>query len=116
MKTFFLTLVFGLMTIGTMNASENPHKNKTTLDSIESNSIAGLKIIASESQKFGKLIYIVSDEYVQKKVTFINTKGKKVYSKTTIGSPIYLSKLEKGTYTVKIKEGSKTETKQFLIN
>lgn len=116
MKTIFFAMLMGLMTIGTVSAKETPSTKKTTIDSIETNTISGLKIVSSESQKFGKLIYVVSDEYVQKKVTFINTKGKKVYSKTTIGSPIYLSKLEKGSYMVKIKEGSKIDTKHFTVD
>ncbi|TGD58434.1 T9SS type A sorting domain-containing protein [Flavobacterium humi] len=82
----------------------------------KSNSISGLKIVTCDSQKSGKHIYIISDMYVRKKVHFYNATGEKVYSISTVGSPIYLSKMEKGTYKIKVTEGNKTETKDFVIN
>ncbi|MGH2667195.1 T9SS type A sorting domain-containing protein [Flavobacterium sp.] len=81
----------------------------------KSNSIAGLKIVTCDSQKSGKHIYVISDLYVRKKVHFYNATGERVYSVSTVGSPIYLSKMEKGMYKVKITEGNKTEIKNFEV-
>lgn len=80
------------------------------------NYIAGLKIVNFDSQKYGKHIYIVSDIYTTKKVSFFNENGKQVFTTSTIGSPIYLSKFKKGIYIIKITEDGKTETKAFAIN
>jgi hypothetical protein len=82
----------------------------------ESDSILGLKIINNDSQKKGKLIYIISDMYTMKNISFFNKKGRKVYTTSTVGAPIYLSRFKKGVYTVKVVENEKTETKEIIIN
>ncbi|MES2812905.1 MAG: hypothetical protein V4670_10590 [Bacteroidota bacterium] len=107
MKTIYFLLVLSLTTFSTNAFNNNPEPVKSA--------ISGLKIVSYESQKNGKHIYIVSDLYTKKKITFYNEKGEKVYTKATIGSPIYLSKFKKGKYTVKIKEDKKTEFKEITI-
>lgn len=127
MKTIYFILFLSLASVVNANtietlSNENPntkcvHKNDTTFKTEpKSSNIAGLKIVSYDSQKYGKHIYVVSDIYTKKKVTFYNNKGEKVYSKATIGSPIYLSKLETGVYKVKIVEGKKTEIREFAVN
>lgn len=107
MKTIYFLLVLSFTAISTNAFNSNPEPTKTA--------ISGLKIVSYDSPKNGKHIYIVSDLYTKKKITFFNKKGEKVYSKATVGSPIYLSKFEKGKYTVKIKEDKKTEFKEITI-
>lgn len=124
MKTIYLLLVLSLTVTAnalTKNdiAAENPKtaKKATALENkMNSNRIDGLKIVSFDSKKMGKHIYIVSDNYVQKRVSIYNFKGEKVYKTTTVGSPIYLSKFEKGNYAIKIKEGGKTEIKELTVN
>ena len=98
---------------------ENPKaaKKTTALEyKMKSSKIDGLKIVSYDSKKMGKHIYIISDNYVQKKVSIYNFKGERVFKTTTVGSPIYLSKFEKGNYAIKIKEGGKTEIKELTVN
>jgi hypothetical protein len=98
---------------------ENPKaaKKVSALESkMKSSKIDGLKIVSFDSKKMGKHIYVVSDNYVQKKVSIYNFKGERVFKTTTVGSPIYLSKFEKGNYAIKIKEGGKTEIKELTVN
>jgi hypothetical protein len=98
---------------------ENPKaaKKVSALESkMKSSKIDGLKIVSYDSKKMGKHIYVVSDNYVQKKVSIYNFKGERVFKTTTVGSPIYLSKFEKGNYAIKIKEGGKTEIKELTVN
>ena len=98
---------------------ENPKaaKKVSALESkMTSSKIDGLKIVSYDSKKMGKHIYIISDNYVQKRVSIYNFKGEKVYKTTTVGSPIYLSKFEKGNYSIKIKENGKTEIKELTVN
>ena len=124
MKTIYLLLVLSLSV--TVNAfggneitAENPKTGKrvTVLENkMTKNAIGGLKIVSYDSKKMGKHIYVISDNYVQKKITIYNFKGEKVYKTTTVGSPIYLSKFEKGNYAIKIKEGGKTEIKELTVN
>jgi hypothetical protein len=85
-------------------------------DPKNSAAITGLKIVTCDSQKYGKHIYITSDFYTEKKVDFYNATGEKVYTIDTVGSPIYLSELKKGTYRIKIMEGKKTAIKEFVVN
>jgi len=107
MKTIYLFLLVSFATFANNPKSENPNPTKSN--------ISGLKIVSFDSQKNGKHIYVVSDLYTQKKITFYDNDGNKVYSTKTIGSAIYLSKFKKGTYTVKIKEDKKTEFKEITI-
>lgn len=124
MKTIYLLLVLSLSVtanafVGDNTPVENPKTGKkvTALESkMSKNAIGGLKIVSYDSKKMGKHIYVVSDNYVQKKITIYNFKGEKVYKTTTVGSPIYLSKFEKGNYAIKIKEGGKTEIKELTVN
>lgn len=126
MKTIYFLLFLSITSLANANtleniSDENPstkaiHKNDTTFKTEPKSNISGLKIVTYDSQKYGKHIYVISDMYTKKKITFYNAKGEKVYSKATIGSPIYLSKLEKGIYKVKIVEGKKTEMKEIAVN
>lgn len=130
MKIIYLLLLVNLSAlanISTDSVKGNIRNINTTLKTEDpvvavtakktrSNSISGLKIVSCDSQKNGKHIYIISDMYVRKKVHFYNAMGEKVYSVSTVGSPIYLSKIEKGAYKIKITEGNKTEIKDFVVN
>ena len=124
MKTIYLLLVLSLSVtanafVGDEVKAENPKatKRSTVIESkMTKNTILGLKIVSFDSKKMGKHIYVVSDNYVQKMVTIYNFKGERVYKTTTVGSPIYLSKFEKGNYAIKIKEGGKTEIKELTVN
>ena len=127
MKAIYLLLFVSLNAFANISVGENSQivsSNVNTEDSItvtsnpnpKKNNIAGLKIITRDSKTYGKHIYIISDLYIKKKVSIYNETGKKVYSTSTVGSPIYLSKMEKGEYTIKIKEGSKTEIKDLVVN
>lgn len=78
--------------------------------------IAGLNIVNQESKKFGKLAYIVSDNYVEKKVVIFNNHNQEVFSTTTIGDPIYLRNFEKGIYKIKVIEGEKEQTLNYNID
>ncbi|WP_300570512.1 hypothetical protein [Flavobacterium sp.] len=127
MKTIYLLLFVSLNALANITVKENPSvansmekTNDTTITNVvpnpKNNSIAGLKIVTCESQKYGKHIYVTSDLYVKKKISIYNTVGKKVYSISTVGAPIYLSKIENGLYKVKITEGKKTEIKDLVVN
>jgi hypothetical protein len=129
MKTIYLLLLLSINSIANTTNEENGinTKPKTTIEAFynseiikkpesESDSISGLKIISYDSEKHGKHIYIVSDIYTMKKISFFNKKGRKVFTTSTIGSPIYLSKFKKGVYTIKVIENDKTEIKEFAIN
>lgn len=123
MKTIYLLLVLSLtVTANAFNGGETSIENPKTgkkASMVESkwtkNAIGGLKIVSYDSKKMGKHIYVVSDNYVPKRVTIYNFKGEKVYKATTVGSPIYLAKFEKGNYAIKIKEGGKTEIKELIV-
>ena len=129
MKTIYLLLLLSLNSIANTTNQVNgiSPKPKTAIKVfcnneiikdpvLESDTISGLKIVSLDSQKHGKHIYIVSDIYTAKKISFFNKKGRKVFTTSTIGSPIYLSKFKKGVYTIKIVENEKTEMKEFAIN
>ena len=127
MKTIYFLLFLSITSLANANtienvSNENPstkaiHKNDTTFKTEpKSSSISGLKIVSCDSQKYGKHIYVVSDMYTKKKITFYNDKGEKVYTKATVGSPIYLSNFERGNYVIKIKEAGKTEIKEITVN
>lgn len=124
MKTIYLLLLLSLNSIASTTNKEIAITTNAN-DTIEifcdkpvpkNNYISGLKIINNDSQKYGKLIYIVSDIYTTKEVSFFNKKGRKVFKTSTIGSPIYLSKFKKGIYTIKVIEDGKTEIKEYAIN
>lgn len=121
MKTIYLFLLLSLSAVAKNNVRYTDSivcKNEISKNEIEptkSNAIAGLKIVSYTSEKFGKHIYIVSDMYTKKKAFFYNEKGRLVYSIRTVGSPIYMSKLDKGNYTVKIIEGKKTEMRELTV-
>ena len=124
MKTIYFLLLLSLNSIANTTNKEIAInlKSNNTIEVFsdeptpKKNYISGLKIINFDSQKYGKHIYIVSDIYTTKKVSFFNEKGKKIYTTSTIGSPIYLSKFKKGIYIIKIIEDGKTETKAYAIN
>ncbi|WP_395047979.1 hypothetical protein [Flavobacterium sp.] len=124
MKTIYFLLLLSLSCIANTTNKEiainvNPTNTIETFSDgpiPKNNYISGLKIINDNSRKYGKLIYIVSDIYTTKKISLFNKKGKKVFTISTIGSPIYLSKFKKGTYTIKVVEDGKTEIKEFTIN
>ena len=124
MKTIYLLLLLSINSIANTTNKEiaittrTNHTSEVSCDepAPANNYIAGLKIINNNSQKYGKLIYIISDIYTTKKVSFFNKKGKEVFSISTIGSPIYLSKFKKGVYTIKVVEDGITEIKEFAIN
>lgn len=120
MKTIYATLV--LLVSFSVYSSTLPIKNtlcdtsKTEVNPQPSaRSISGLKIVDCESKKLGKYIFIVSEFYTKKKVSFFNKQGQKVYTTRTVGAPIYLSKLKKGTYYLKIVEKGKVELTQYII-
>lgn len=107
MKTIYLLLLLSISTFATVT-KEDPKPTS-------SNVISGLKIVTYDSAKKGKHIYIVSDIYTKKKITFYNEQGNKVFSTKTTGSAIYLSKFQKGTYTIKIEEGKQQDSKQYIV-
>ncbi|WP_394759307.1 hypothetical protein [Flavobacterium sp.] len=128
MKTIYFLLLLSLNCIANTTSKEIT-ANTESNNAIElfcnseiikpvakSSSISGLKIINYDSKKYGKLIYIVSDIYTMKKISFFNKKGRKIFTTSTIGSPIYLSKFKKGVYTIKVVENDKTEIKEYIIN
>lgn len=78
--------------------------------------ITGLNIVNQDSKKFGKLAYIVSDNYVEKKVIIFNNQNQEVFSTTTIGDPIHLRNFEKGIYKIKVIEGDKEQTLNYNID
>ncbi len=127
MKTIYLLLLVSLNTLANNTVkvnlelgNTNPEVNQIITtdkpDPQNNAAITGLKIVSCNSQKYGKHIYITSDFYTEKKVDFYNAAGEKVYTIDTVGSPIYLSELKKGTYKIKIIEGKKTATKEFVVN
>ena len=124
MKTIYFLLLLSLNSIANTTSKEIAInvKPNSKIEAFcnkpvpKNNYISGLKIINNDSQKYGKLIYIVSDIYTTKEVSFFNKKGEKVFKTSTIGSPIYLSKFKKGIYTIKVVEDGKTEIKEYAIN
>ena len=81
----------------------------------EENTISGLKIVTCTSKKYGKHIYVISDMYIMKKVRIYNTSGEKVLAVSTVGSPIYIAKMEKGNYKVEVIEGKRTEITDLVV-
>lgn len=121
MKTIYLFLLLSLNAVANnnikyMDSIINPAStSKNEIEPAKSNSISGLKIVTYTSEKLGKHIYIVSDIYTKKKAYFYNENGKLVYSIRTVGSPIRMSKLDKGTYKIRIVEGKKTEMRELTV-
>src|SRR6476660_5443290 len=100
MKNLFALLITlqSLITIASNRIeinSTNPIK-QTIVDTIPmkksdiKKGISGLNIVNQDSKKFGKLVYIVSDNYVEKKVIIYNKGNQEVFTTTTIGDPIHL--------------------------
>lgn len=77
--------------------------------------ITGLSVVNQDSKKFGKLLYIVSENYTEKNVIIYNNENQEVFSTTTIGDPIYLKKFKKGNYKIKVIEDGKTEILDYNI-
>ena len=98
-----------------LSITENEDPIKTTAVAKKNNSISGLKIVTCTSKKYGKHIYVISDMYVMKKVRIYNTSGEKVLAVSTVGSPIYIAKMEKGNYKVKVIEGKRTEITELVV-
>lgn len=121
MKTIYFLLLLSLTgcanEIMKNNLSTDGSKNESELvdENSKTTNINGLKIMTRHSQKFGNQVYVISDSYSEKNVSFYNEEGKKVYSKKTVGTPINLSKLKRGTYTMEIVEGDKADTKEITI-
>lgn len=102
----------------TVNETSEISKNESAVvdnDDTNTTNIHGLKVMTRHSSKFGNQVYVISDSYSEKNVSFYNEDGKKVYSKKTVGTPINLSKLRRGTYTMEIVEGDKTDTREITI-
>ncbi len=78
--------------------------------------ISGLSVVNQESKKFGKLVYIVSENYVEKNIIIYNNENQEVFSTTTIGDPIYLKNFKKGNYKIKVIEDGKTEILDYNID
>lgn len=126
MKNLFALLITlqSLITIASNRIeinSTNPVK-ETIVDTIPmkkndiKKGISGLNIVNQDSKKFGKLAYIVSDNYVEKKVIIYDNHNKEVFSINTIGDPIYLRNFEKGIYKIKVIEGEKEQTLNYNID
>lgn len=126
MKNLFALLITlqSLITIASNRIeinSTNPIK-ETIVDTIPmkkndiKKGISGLNIVNQDSKKFGKLAYIVSDNYVEKKVIIYDNHNKEVFSINTIGDPIYLRNFEKGIYKIKVIEGEKEQTLNYNID
>lgn len=125
MKTIYFLLLLSLTGCAneimknnlTINDANENSKNESELveGNTKTTNIHGLKVMTRHSQKFGNQVYIISDSYSEKNVSFYDEEGKKVYSKKTVGTPINLSKLKRGTYTMEIVEGDKTDTKEITI-
>lgn len=126
MKNLFALLITlqSLITIASNRIeinSTNPVK-ETIVDTIPmkkndiKKGISGLNIVNQDSKKFGKLAYIVSDNYVEKKVIIYDNHNKEVFSINTIGDPIYLRNFEKGNYKIKVIEGEKEQTLNYNID
>ncbi|WP_264544266.1 MULTISPECIES: T9SS type A sorting domain-containing protein [Flavobacterium] len=101
----------------TVNDANENSKNESELveENTKATNIHGLKVMTRHSQKFGNQVYVISDSYSEKNVSFYDDEGKKVYSKKTVGTPINLSKLKRGIYTMEIVEGDKTDIKEITI-
>ena len=122
MKTISLFLLVSFFSFA--NNTTKPIPTRVT-DSIKSNypslnqvtdiSNSNFKIVSCDSKKMGKHIYVISDSYTKKKVTFYAPTGEKVYGIKTTGTPIYLSKLPKGNYKIKIVEGKNKVFKEYTV-
>lgn len=125
MKTIYFLLLLSLTGCAneimknnlTINDANENSKNESELveENTKTTNIHGLKVMTRHSQKFGNQVYVISDSYSEKNVSFYDEEGKKVYSKKTVGTPINLSKLKRGTYTMEIVEGDKADTKEITI-
>ncbi len=126
MKTIYFLLLLSLTGCAneimknnlTVNETSEISKNESAVvndENSKTTNIHGLKIMTRHTQKFGNQVYVISDSYSEKNVSFYNEEGKKVYSKKTVGTPINLSKLKRGTYTMQIVEGDKTDTREITI-
>lgn len=123
MKTIYASLILFISYISYSNTlpvrndfCNTINNSEITPTTASSKNISGLKIITGESKKLGKYLFIVSDLYTKKKVSFFNKKAEKKYTTKTLGKPIYLSKLKKGTYNIKIVEQNKVDFIRFDIN
>lgn len=126
MKNLFALLITlqSLISIASNNMeqkSTNPVK-QSIFDTIpekkndSKKGITGLNFVNQDSKKHGKLVYVVSENYVEKKVIIYNTKNQEIFSTTTIGDPIYLKHFEKGNYKIKVIENGKEEILDYNIN
>lgn len=120
MKTVYLLLLLSLSAFANTtvkNTNASLCSNEITKENGQPSeaAISGLKIVNCTSKKLGKHVYVVSDLYTQKNVSFYNQKGDLVYTVDTVGSPILMSNFDKGTYTVKVVEGEKSEIRVFVV-
>ena len=104
MKTIFLTLFISINLFANNPEKRNPEKG-----------ISGLDIYTYSTKTLGIHIYVVSAHYTEKKVEFIDNKGKVVLSKNTVGTPITLNDLDPGIYKVKITENNKTDILEYEV-
>ncbi len=105
MKTLLIALFFTSSLFAKVSFDNQPEKR-----------ISGLNIVAYETKKLGKHIYIVSDHYTKKKVEIINQNGKVIYTTKTVGSPIKISKFESGIYKIKVTEDKNTQIVEYKID
>lgn len=110
---FLLFLSVGMLANNEPNKTAKPAKAVKSYAKSETNN---LNIVSFENEKNGKHIFVVSDDYRKKKITFYNIAGQKVYSIKTIGEPINLNMFVKGVYQVKIQEGNKTIIREIVID
>lgn len=111
-RVVILFLMFSFVTY----ANNEPNKNVSKVKSYAKSKTNNLGIVTHENEKYGKHIFIVSDYYKMKKITFYNIAGQKVYTLKTVGEPISLNMFVKGLYYIKIKEGNKTIFREILID
>lgn len=125
MKNLFALLITlqSLISFASNNIEENsinPVK-QTIIDTIPvrknepKKGITGLSVVNQDSKKFGKLLYIVSENYTEKNVFIYNNENQEVFSTTTIGDPIHLKRFKKGNYKIKVIEDGKTEILDYNI-
>ena len=110
--------------------TEDSEGSENSVGSKASGDVSGSKppkgnTAATETEELIKLTPNLEEGYItitmnspQAEVTFINSKGEKVRTvpKYQTGSHINISKMKKGTYTVRVKTASGTRSVKFTLN
>ncbi len=112
-KIYLLFICLGLIGFSFTSGIQAQSNSYEKQDSGEIK-IEGLSIYPNPAPA-GSVLYITSDLELTKTVTIFSALGEKVLFKVLIGKELDISRLNRGVYVIKVKEGKITATKKLII-